>query len=67
MNKNQGEFGKDEDITEDIQEWLIYQTSWPIKGSILVEIWLTKCLASWFLWKSFWLGGWIDILIKWQT
>ena len=35
---NWGEFGKDLDMEEDIQELFIHQASWPIKGSISVEI-----------------------------
>ena len=65
MNKNQGEFGKDEDITEDIQEWLIYQTSWPIKGSILVEI-KTKIIRYRFYYCQFFIAKLLIWKLNWH-
>ena len=75
MNKNWGEIDKDYDMEEDIQELFIHQASWPIKGSISVEI-QTKILRYRLLlpnfdllnvWlhglygKSIWLGSWLDM------
>ena len=38
MTKNWGEFGKDLDMEKDIQQLFMDQASWPIKGSISVDI-----------------------------